>query len=150
MAKWTLERQRRANRESMRRRRASDPEIRRRQYAATKAWIVANRDHWNAYQRARPNRAEYSAWSMAKQRCGNPRHPRFADWGGRGIRVCDEWLHDFPAFLAHIGPRPGPEFSLDRIDNDGDYEPGNVRWATRVEQRRNRRLNRTKVLFVEV
>jgi hypothetical protein len=50
-----------------------------------------------------------------------------------------EWLDDFPAFRAHVGPRPGPGYSLDRIDPDGNYEPGNVRWATRLEQRHNRR-----------
>lgn len=53
--------------------------------------------------------------------------------------MAQEWLDSFSEFLAHIGPRPGPDYSVDRINNDGDYEPGNVRWATRSEQMRNRR-----------
>lgn len=60
-------------------------------------------------------------------------------YGGRGIRVCDGWRHDFAAFLADVGPKPGSKHSLDRIDPDGHYEPGNVRWATPIEQSRNRR-----------
>ena len=52
--------------------------------------------------------------------------------------MCAEWLHDFAAFFDHVGPRPGPGYSIDRIDPDGDYAPGNVRWATALEQRHNR------------
>jgi hypothetical protein len=77
-----------------------------------------------------------------RRRCYNPREPQFKDWGGRGIRVCDEWRGNFEAFLRDVGDRPGPEFQLDRINNDGNYEPGNVRWATRTEQSRNRRCSR--------
>lgn len=61
------------------------------------------------------------------------------NYGGRGIRVCDEWRDDYQAFLAHVGRRPSPNHSLDRIDNDGNYEPGNVRWTTKTEQQWNRR-----------
>jgi hypothetical protein len=82
---------------------------------------------------------EYQAWRGMKTRCLNPRHHKFPDYGGRGIRVCDEWINSFEAFLAHIGPRPSPEMSVDRIDVDGHYEPGNVRWATPLQQRHNRR-----------
>jgi hypothetical protein len=81
---------------------------------------------------------EYDAWEKAKQRCENPRNKKFPRYGGRGIRMCEAWRQNFAAFLAHIGPRPSPAYSLDRINNDGHYEPGNVRWATHIEQRRNR------------
>jgi hypothetical protein len=73
------------------------------------------------------------------QRCTNPNEAGYKNYGGRGIRVCDAWLSSFEAFYAHVGPKLSPKLSLDRIDNDGNYEPGNVRWATRSEQRMNRR-----------
>ena len=71
-------------------------------------------------------------------RCRNPRVARYPYYGGRGIRVCDRW-QSFEAFLADMGERPGPGYQLDRIDNDGHYEPGNCRWVTLRAQRRNRR-----------
>ncbi len=83
----------------------------------------------------------YQAWSMMKQRCYNPKTERFECWGGRGIRVCERWLGKkvgFLNFLADMGIRPSKEHTLDRINNDGDYEPGNCRWATRTEQNRNK------------
>lgn len=86
--------------------------------------------------------AEYKAWSNAKSRCLNPRHRQFANYGGRGITVAAEWLNDFPAFLAHIGPKPGRGYTLERIENERGYEPGNVRWATMREQINNTRANR--------
>lgn len=82
---------------------------------------------------------EYRAWQSMKRRCGNPRDSGFAHYGGRGIAVCERWRDDFLAFLADVGRRPSPDHSLDRIDVNGNYEPGNVRWATRVVQMRNRR-----------
>lgn len=84
----------------------------------------------------------YSHWSDIKNRCHNPKYKRFADWGGRGITVCDEWRTDFMEFYNHVInlPHCGERgYTLDRINNDGNYEPGNVRWATRYEQNMNRR-----------
>lgn len=84
---------------------------------------------------------EYRAWSGMIDRCERPSFSQFANYGGRGITVCAEWRHDFAAFLAHVGPRPSDKHSIDRIDNARGYEPGNVRWATRTEQNRNKRSN---------
>jgi len=81
---------------------------------------------------------EWRAWHTAKQRCFNPKNPKYPRYGGRGITMCDEWKDDFAAFINYIGPRPSPAYSLDRYPNyDGNYAPGNVRWATVKEQRIN-------------
>jgi hypothetical protein len=101
----------------------------------------------NAYTgRGNKTGPEYRAWSGMLQRCTNPKAREFVFYGARGIRVCDRWK-DAAMFLADMGPRPSPQHSLDRIDNNGNYEPGNCRWATRIEQARNKRSNR--VLIVE-
>ncbi len=83
-------------------------------------------------------RPEYWAWHNAKRRCKEPEKHNYYRYGGRGISMCEEWLHDFGAFIAHIGPRPRGR-TLDRIDNDKGYQPGNVRWATPKQQAANRR-----------
>ncbi len=85
--------------------------------------------------------AEYQAWWHIKDRCYNPKATNYPRYGGRGITIVDEWLNNFQAFYDDIGPRPSPDHSLDRIDVNGNYEPGNVRWATATEQARNRRNN---------
>lgn len=75
-----------------------------------------------------------------RNRCNNPKASRYHRYGGRGISVCGDW-DDFPTFLAHVSKLDhygDPGYTLDRIDNDGNYEPGNVRWATYAEQNANR------------
>lgn len=81
--------------------------------------------------------SEYRSYTGAKQRCTNPRIKRYEDYGGRGIKFL---YADFVQFFVDLGPKPSPEYSLDRINNDGNYEPGNCRWATDKEQVFNRRM----------
>jgi hypothetical protein len=89
----------------------------------------------------RPPAPEYTGWIRMKDRCRNPKSEDFKRYGGRGISVFAGWLHDYPAFLSHVGRKPTPKHTLDRIDNNGNYEPGNVRWLLQRLQSRNRRDN---------
>lgn len=92
-----------------------------------KSEISAKRSHYGSYR----------SYQKMMDRCYNPKHPAYAQYGGRGIVVCDEWKASFKAFAEHMGERPNG-LTLDRINTNGNYEPGNCRWATMAEQNRNR------------
>ena len=91
------------------------------------------------------NKKLYDIWYQARARCHSPDHPKYSAYGGRGIEMCEEWREDVAAFVAYIdsalGPRP-EGCSLDRIDNDGNYAPGNLKWSTSIQQANNKRTNR--------
>lgn len=85
--------------------------------------------------------SEYSAWGEMKARCLRKTHSAYNRYGGRGLTIYEPWITSFPSFLEYMGSKPEPRkrHSLDRIDNNGNYEPGNVRWATYEQQNNNRR-----------
>jgi len=96
----------------------------------------------HGHSRRRKETPTYKTWRNMTQRCSNPNANDYKSYGGRGIRVCDRWLGPtgFICFLHDVGERPSPGHSIDRFpDNDGNYEPGNVRWATLDQQLANRR-----------
>jgi hypothetical protein len=108
------------------------------------------RGHGNTKHR-KVNLPEYWAWRSMKDRCFNPVHKSFPYYGGRGITVCAVWRDSFVNFLQDVGLRPSPDYSLDRYpNNNGNYEPGNVRWATTVQQQQNTRKNRFFIYEGEV
>jgi hypothetical protein len=84
---------------------------------------------------------EYNSWQSMKSRCTNENNQDYPDYGGRGITVCDEWMNSFEAFYRDMGPKPGPGYSLDRGEVNGNYNKDNCRWATPTEQSNNKRNN---------
>jgi hypothetical protein len=89
--------------------------------------------------RKRSNCPEYSVWKGMKSRCLNPKARQYADYGGRGITVCERWLASFQNFFADMGPRPSSKRSIERVNNDGNYESDNCIWALRRQQSCNKR-----------
>lgn len=89
---------------------------------------------------------EYRAWRNMKARCLNPQEQDRKLYKDRGITVCERWMHSFPNFLQDMGRAPSPKHSIDRINNDGNYEPSNCRWATAVEQANNKRNNKKRMI----
>ena len=102
------------------------------------------RHRYNTKENLRVKQPEYKSWLAMKQRCLNPNHMAYKRYGDRGITVYKEWIDSFDAFYEYMGKRPDRSYSLDRIDNDGNYEPGNVRWANRSVQSINRQSVKSK------
>ena len=90
---------------------------------------------------------EHRTWSEMKQKCYSPTHHAYADYGGRGITMCDRWRYSFLNFLEDMGRKPSAKHSIDRINNDGNYEPSNCRWATALIQANNTRRTRKIRLY---
>lgn len=103
--------------------------------------VSGNANLSHGHCRVKNRSAEYRSWCSALVRCNNKNNRKYNDYGGRGITVCDRWANSFENFLQDMGLKPSNKHSLDRIDNDGNYEPSNCRWATPKQQTRNKRNN---------
>ena len=99
------------------------------------------RNYKHGHNTRKKTTSEYIAWNNMIARCENPNDPRYNTYGKRGVVVCEGWRNSFKSFLEHIGARPSKKLSVDRIDNDGNYEPGNVRWGISEQQFRNKTNN---------
>jgi hypothetical protein len=111
--------------------------------AAVKAYFVQHgRLHGESVHARGGVTKEYTAWVGMKKRCHNPTADQYPNYGGRGIIVCEKWRNSYEAFLLDVGRAPSRRHTIDRINSNGNYEPGNCRWATPVEQSRNRRITR--------
>jgi hypothetical protein len=113
----------------------------------TRADLLAARNFRHGHSARGKQTGEYRSWRGMIERCERPEHIGFKYYGARGIKVCERW-HDFSLFLADMGAKPSARHTVDRIESDGDYEPGNCRWATPAEQRMNQRQqdDRARVL----
>jgi hypothetical protein len=122
------------------------------QRGGTKSCGCLRRPHGEARGGGRIGSPEYRSWLNMKRRCNDPKNHNYPRYGGRGIKVCERWNTptSFPDYIAdivsEIGRKPSPLHTIDRINNDGDYRPANVRWATASQQARNRRPKPTEKL----
>jgi len=106
----------------------------------------AKRSKGTNYRHGMAHSPEWNAWSEMKRRCYDPRRKFYKYYGGRGIKVCARWMESFENFLADMGLKPSPEYSIEREDVDGDYEPGNCSWSPRSRQA----VNRTDTVRIRV
>lgn len=127
----------------------SDPSTRVRKFCTWQCAAAVNAGRANLQHgscRRSAQAPEWIAWRAIRARCLNTTHPAYPGYGGRGVTICDAWRDSFERFLADVGKRPSAEHSIDRVDNNLGYTPGNVVWSTRTEQGRNKRNNRLLTL----